>query len=322
MVSFSALIITHGREELLMKCLDSLRAPVENWELILFANGKSLSPEILNFAKSLTPNFLLLESPEQLTPGKARNLAMSHAQGEWVFFIDDDAAVLPGYWDIILPLLSDEKISIIGGPDSPAKGMSALSLSLALTLSSPFCTGATFSRHKPFGKKLLAADEIKLTSCNLWVRTTALKFSQFPEDFIRAEETLFLQHLKSQKLGMYYHPKLMVSHYRRSKLSELFRPTFYAGFYRSRLMREKLAKGTEMFWLPSVFVLLHLLIFLEPITFWELAHLYIGLISFVSLSLALRAKKFHLFPLIAFLHYFVVFMYGIGFLAERLKVKK
>lgn len=322
MVSFSVLIITHGREELLMKCLDSLRSPVENWELILFANGKDLSPDILAFAKAFAPHFTLIESPEQYTPGKARNLGMSKAVGEWVFFIDDDAALLPGYWQTILPLLEDPKISVIGGPDAPAKGMSSLSLALALTLSSPFCTGATFSRHKPFGKKLTSANEIKLTSCNLWVRKEALKQSQFPEDFIRAEETLFLQHLKAQNLGMFYHPKLIVSHYRRSRLSQLLRPTFYAGFYRSRLMREKLASGTEMFWLPSIFVLLHLLIFIEPITFFELARLYVGLISFVSLSLALKHKSFFLFPLIAFLHYFIVFMYGVGFLAERLRLKK
>ncbi len=318
-VSFSVLIVTHGREELLMKCLDSLKPRVENWQLIILANGKDLTPELKAKAESLTSHFTHLQSDIQLTPGKARNLAMESVAGEWIYFLDDDAFVLPGYWEILEPLLWDTKIDVLGGPDSPANGMSALSLSLALTLSSPFCTGATFSRHKSFGKKLQHADEEKLTSANLWVRTSALDNVKFPEDFIRAEETVFLQKLKKNGKGLFYHPKLKVAHFRRSQFKQLFRPTFYAGFYRSRLMKEKLRKGNEAFWLPSFFVLLHLFIFIDPTIFWYLVRMYLGIIVFVSMGLAMKVNRFTLFPIITFLHWFVVFMYGIGFLAERIK---
>ncbi len=319
MVSFSVLIVTHGREELLMKCLDSLTPPVENWQLILLANGKELTPELLAKAQSLTPHFTHLKSETQMMPGKARNFAMEAVEGDWIYFLDDDAFVLPGYWEIVLPLLSDPKIDVLGGPDSPATGMSSLSLSLALTLSSPFCTGATFSRHKSFGSKLQRADEEKLTSCNLWARKSSLEGIHFPEDYIRAEETVFLQKLKGLDRGLFYHPRMKVAHFRRSRFKQLWRPTFYAGYYRSKLMKEKLKKGNEAFWLPAVFVLLHLLLFLQPVVFWYLARMYSSIIIFVSMSLAMKAKRFSLFPLIAFLHYFVVYMYGVGFLAERLK---
>jgi GT2 family glycosyltransferase len=53
-VSFSVLIITHGREELLLKCLDSLRPSVEKWQLIIVANGLPLSNEVIQKAHSLT----------------------------------------------------------------------------------------------------------------------------------------------------------------------------------------------------------------------------------------------------------------------------
>jgi GT2 family glycosyltransferase len=318
-VSFSVLIVTHGREELLMKCLDSLRPDGVSWQLILLANGQELSSDLITKAQSLTPHFTQLHSESQLSPGKARNMALHAIEGEWVYFVDDDAMVLPGYWELALPLLNDARIDILGGPDSPAPGMNTLSLSLALALSSPFCTGATFSRHKSFGKKLRPADEETLTSCNLWVRRSALQHVAFPEDYIRAEETVFLQKLKSLGLGMYYHPKLKVAHFRRSRLMHLWRPTFYAGFYRSKLMKEKLKKGNEAFWLPTVFVLLHFLIFLEPVAFWYLARMYGSVITFVSIGIAMRARRFWLFPMIAFLHYFIVFMYGVGFLSERFR---
>ena len=81
---------------------------------------------------------------------------------------------------------------------------------------------------------------------------------------------------------------------------------------------EKLKTGNETFYLPAFFVLLHLLFFLEPLSFWYLARLYLGVILFVSLGISVQAKRFSLFPLVAFLHYFVVFMYGIGFISERI----
>ena len=319
MVSFSVIIVTHGREELLMKCLDSLRPLTTNWQLIIVPNGKELTPELTQKALSLTEHVTFLPTDTQMMPGKARNIAMSAVTGEWIYFLDDDAFVLPGYWETVAPLLADPKIDVLGGPDSPAGGMNALSLSLALSLSSPFCTGATFSRHKSIGKKLQVADEEKLTSCNLWVRTSALEGITFPEDYIRAEETVFLQKLKKSGKGLFYHPKLKVAHFRRNKLSQLWRPSFYAGYFRSKLMKEKLKKGNEAFWLPSVFVLLHLLFFVEPVVFWYLVRMYASIIIFVSLGLAMKAKRFYLFPIIAFLHYFIVFMYGVGFLSERVR---
>jgi GT2 family glycosyltransferase len=318
-VSFSIIIVTHGREELLTKCLDSLPMNLENWQLIVVANGKELSLDSISKAQNLTPHFTLLQTDEILNPGKARNLAIEVVQGEWIYFLDDDAYVLPGYWQMVQELLKDLKIDVLGGPDTPAKGMNALSHSLALALSSPFCTGSTFSRHKSTGNKLQLCDEEKLTSCNLWVRKSALGDVKFPEDYIRAEETLFLQKLKNLGRGLYYHPKLKVAHYRRSKLKDLWRPTFYAGFCRSKLMKEKLKKGNEAFYLPSFFVLLHLLFFIEPDSFWYLVRMYVSIIVFVSMSLAMRARNFWLFPLIALLHYFIVFLYGVGFIAQRIQ---
>jgi len=316
-VSFSVIIVTHGRTELLIKCLDSLVFPDSNWQLILIANGEELAQEVHNKASTLTSNLLVMHTEIQLTPGKARNVGMSEAAGEWIYFLDDDAALTNGYWELAQDLLRDERIDVLGGPDSPAKGMNALSLSLALTLSSPFCTGTTFNRHKSIGKNLIPADEEKLTSCNLWVRKSSLNGIEFPEDYLRAEETIFLQKLKKAGVGMFYHPRLRVTHTRRSKLGQLFRPTFYAGYYRSKLMKEKLKSGNEAFWLPALFVLLHFIIFLDQGVFWYLARMYGSIIIFVSIGLAMRSRRFYLFPLISFLHYFVVFMYGVGFLTER-----
>lgn len=305
-----------------MKCLDSLTPAGMDWQLILLCNGETLSDELLTKARSLTHSFTLIPSEEKLTPGRARNLAMESVEGEWIFFLDDDAYVLPGYWELANILMKEPKVDVFGGPDAPAKGMNSLATALALALTSPFCTGTTFARHKPQGKKLQYSDEDRLTSCNLWVKKSVITSFRFPEMYKRAEEILFLQILKKDGKTLFYHPALRVAHHRRDKLKDLWRPTFFAGYFRSRLMKEKVRKGNDAFWMPALFVALHFLIFLDPMSFWYLARMYVSIILFVSLGLAMQAKRFWLFPLIAFFHYFIVFVYGTGFITERLGLVK
>ena len=98
MVSFSVIIVTHGREELLSKCLDSLRPGFDDWQLVLVANGKELSKNILDKTSLISKNVVILKNDTQLNPGKARNLAIESCSSEWIFFLDDDAYVLPTYW--------------------------------------------------------------------------------------------------------------------------------------------------------------------------------------------------------------------------------
>jgi hypothetical protein len=236
-----------------------------------------------------------------------------------VHLLDDDAYWPTGYAELAADLIKDDSVDLVGGPDFPAAGMGPVALALALALSSPFCTGTTFARHRSLGNRKVAADEEKLTSCNLWVRKAALEGISFPEDFLRGEETVFLQVLKARGARLCYDPRLRVGHHRRRSISALARPAFLSGFYRSRVLRLKLSSGGEVFWLPSVFVLLHLLALVHWSGFVELGKIYLGLTLSVSLGLAVKGRKPWLFPLVAFLHWYIVVSYGLGFLAERMR---
>jgi GT2 family glycosyltransferase len=228
-VSFSVLIITHGREELLLKCLDSLRPQIEKWQLIIVANGIPVSEKVLTLAHSLTSEVDILQLETKESPGKSRNQGIKLARYDWLYFIDDDAYVYPRYFETVIPLLGQSRIDVLGGPDSPAKGMDHFSESLAITLASPFCTGQTFNRHNKKGKELIEANEEILTSCNLWVRTHFLREVQFPEDYLRTEETALLLDLQNKGVRMFYHPALSVAHHRRKDLKSLFKPTLQTG---------------------------------------------------------------------------------------------
>lgn len=315
---FTLIIVSHGSDERLMKCLDSLRVPELNWQLILHVYGKQLSDVVKAKAESLTSSVMMIESPELITIGRARNLALEQAEGEWVAFLNEDATLLKDYWDVLLPHLKEPKIDVIGGVDVMAPNMSALSRAVSISLSSPFCAGTTFARHKALGKKMQEADEEKLSQTHLWIRRLAIGNYHFPENYKRGDEVLFLQHLKKKGAGMFYHPKLKVALFRSSRFTEIFRSTFYAGYYRSKLLREKLAPGQSIFWLPAMFVLLHLLYFIDTTGFISLVRLYIGIIFFVSFGLAIKARSAWIFPIIAILHYVIVLIFGLGFLTERI----
>jgi glycosyltransferase involved in cell wall biosynthesis len=317
-VSFSVLIITHGREDLLSKCLASLQPQGVEWQLILVANGAPLTEEIIQRAKILTPDFNLINLDSKETPGKARNIGLASAKYEWIFLIDDDAYVTANYFNIVFPLLARENIDILGGPDAPAKGMVSFSEALAITLASPFCTGMTFARHTSHGKEMVRASEEKITSSNLWIRKSILINNSFPEEYLTGEESALLLNVEKKGARIFYHPGLVVRRFRCKNLKALFTPTFNAGFFRSKLLRQQSGTKSWMFWLPTIFVILHFTIFFAPDLFWMLTRLYLGIILMMSLNLAARRNKIKLFFYIAFLHYFIVMTYGLGFLFNRM----
>lgn len=300
---FSIHIISKGQEDLLLKCLNSLRVPAIEWELLIVSEGE-LNTEILNLGKSLAPRVRHLSNIQT---------ACENSEGDWILFLRENVSLSKNYWEVCMPLILEPKVDVLGGPLLPAKGMNALSLSYEIALSSPFCTGMSFVRHRSLGKKLMMADEEKLSEEAIWIRKSLVK------DFDSWSELLL--NLKREGYHLFYHPKLSVGHSNHRSLLEMTRDIFKRGKARSSLNKKNLWVGSEVYWLPSIFVLLHLIVFIDTELFLNLAKLYLGVIGFVGLGLALRARKFYLFPLIGFFHYFVVVLYGVGFLYQRITRK-
>lgn len=276
---FSILIISKGREDLLTKCLESVRPPEIEWQLIP-----------------------LKENPSEM---------LEEAEGEWVLILREDATLSKKYWDIVIPLLLESKLEVLGGPDRPHLESSAISRSLGIALSSPFCTGMSFARYRSLGNKLTSGDEEKLGEGALWVRR------EFLTRLLPHHE--LLQSLNREGRSIFYHPRLISFRSYENTMGKIAKASFHRGRERSRLNRLKLTSGGEAFWLPSIFVFLHFLLLVDGEAFLALAKLYWGIVLFVSLGLSLQNKKLWLFPLVALMHYFVVMFYGIGFLYQRIK---
>jgi GT2 family glycosyltransferase len=92
MPTFSVVIPTHKRRDLLARCLETLTAanqgiPESAYEVIVGDDERS--PETALVVKTSLPNARYIEGPSR-GPAANRNHAAAHATGEWLVFTDDD----------------------------------------------------------------------------------------------------------------------------------------------------------------------------------------------------------------------------------------
>lgn len=323
MITISTIVITEGREEHLMKCLSSLLQLPKDSELILLVNGHELEQEIKNFITENFSSSQVIEQEARLSPGEAKNLCLSKTQKEWIFFISPRASLEEGYWEKVQSFLKQKEIDVLGGPDTAPTDMGYLAQAHATAVSSPFCSGLTFSRHYSQGKKMQFATEENLTGSNLWIRKKLFEHVSFPTKYQKGEESLVLAKLSDMGFGLFYHPKLRVVLYRNSDFSSILKESFSGGYYRSLMMKEKVDFSWS-YYLPTLFILFHLTVFIDPYSFLELARIYLLLIACLSIGIAQRQKRLSTAPLVFVLHYLIVFAYGFGFMSARIynKTKK
>ena len=92
MITF--IVTTYNLEDwLLRRCLESITAQGidrESYEIIVVDDESIVSPQhiIDEFAQKANITLYIQEHARQ---GAARNLALQHAKGEWIQFVDGDA---------------------------------------------------------------------------------------------------------------------------------------------------------------------------------------------------------------------------------------
>lgn len=230
-MKFSIIIVTFNRSKELIECLKSIEVQkVElKYEIILIFNGDSSYQEAIVESFSSLP--LNIISINKNTPAHARNVALTKARGEYVFFLDDDCCLPDNYFSNIS---FEQDWDVLGGPDQTPPNSSFLQRNIGLSLESPFCMGPTFRRHSCRGTTLENATEKELILCNLWFKTdlfnkTGLRFN---EQLFRNEENYLLKILKNKNKKIIYNPKLFIYHKRKSNIFAFSMSVFKSGEYR------------------------------------------------------------------------------------------
>ena len=188
------------------KCLDSIeRQSYSNWEAILVDDGSTdASSEICQGYEKKNRKFRYVRQDNQ-GQGKARNLGISMAQGEFIGFIDPD--------DWIEPTLASDLIRLIeqGGYDFVNFGIDFVSVSGRVVRK--FCQfEATQLEGGEIFRRAMVDKDILSSSCNKIYRTNFLREKGIYFPVLRSYEDLYFSRLlalNSRKCGfsrgIYYH---------------------------------------------------------------------------------------------------------------------
>ena len=153
-------------------------------------------------------------------PSRQRNLAAAAAEGEFLYFLDDDSQVLPGFLQKAVRHYEDPSVAAVGGPSLTPDSDSILQHAFAMALSSVFGGGGMRNRYRQTGEVRTTCDS-ELILCNLSFRKACfLNFGGFDERLYPNEENELMERIMRNGGKLIHDPGLAVD---RSQ-----RPTFMA----------------------------------------------------------------------------------------------
>ena len=242
----SAVVACPGASAVLERCLEALRR--QNWpslEILVLPDaptGRDWGPGVREIPTG------------KVRPAEKRNLGIREASGELVAFVDDDAAPQPGWLQHAVPYFTDAAIAAVGGPACTPPADPFLSQMGGRVYENLFVSGGYRRRYTP----TRVCDEDDLPSCNLIVRTAALReIGGFNTRYWPGEDTILCLDIV-HKLGkrIVYDPRVVVTHHRRPlfgpHLRQVGRYARHRGFFARRFPA---TSRRIAYMLPSLFVL-------------------------------------------------------------------
>lgn len=294
------------------------------------------------------PNFEVLILPDEPTnesfektiiiatgktgPAQKRNLALQHATGEILAFLDDDAYPRSDWLGKAVAHFDNPQVAAVGGPAiTPASDNFWQKVSGAVFLSK--LSGGNPERYWQIGK-IREVDD--LPSVNLLVRKTDFEaVGGFDCDFWPGEDTKLCYDLtKKLNKKIIYDPDVLAYHHRRAGLKKHLKQIAGYGLHRGYLAREYQGNSLKIkYFIPSLFLVAiistwfwGLFSFFGKISFiliW-LFYFFVLLIAFFDINKKTRNIKISLatLPYIFFTHLTYGYKFLQGFVRQTSEHKK
>ncbi|MCO4754342.1 MAG: glycosyltransferase family 2 protein [Bacteriovoracaceae bacterium] len=309
----AVLILTHGRVELLKKCLKSITDQQTHpfkLNFHILVNGPD--SETVSWLKE--SGIPYIASTKSIPVGEARNLLLEQISEEYVCFLDDDIILPQDYFAKVGSFIKERpQIDIFGGPDQNTPDSTNFQKCLGLVMESFLATGPTSKRHKTSDDAAELGDEVNLILCNFWAKREVFKQQMFPKHFRRNEENYLLSILKDKNVAMCRLPSLFVYHNRKSSMAKLVRVLFLAGIYRSVSIVIYPSSFRLIFLINQLFVATFVtLAMVELKFFYILSALYLLIIGVNSLLIAAKTKSVLNIPRAMVLFIIFNFVYPVG----------
>lgn len=180
------------------------------------------------------------------------------AKGEFIAFLDSDAYPIPEWLDNAIPLFSDEKVGLVGGPSlTPPKDELERQAS-GLILASKLGGGGLSNRYVPC--KPTQVDDIP--SSNMITRKSIVEeLGGFNANYWPGEDTYFCLQIKKD-LGkeILYSPDVIVYHHRRRVFRPHLKQIWGYGMHRGYFAKKFPYNSRHpTYFIPSLFVIFNII---------------------------------------------------------------
>jgi cellulose synthase/poly-beta-1,6-N-acetylglucosamine synthase-like glycosyltransferase len=245
-------------------------------------------------------------------PSVQRNTALRAAQGDLIYFLDDDSIALPGNLRRAVPHFQSPKVKMAGGPNLCPSDAPALEQAFALTMGSWLAFGPSCSRYRSRGVAR-ATSEKELILCNLLARREdLLQLGGFNEALYPNEENALMDELQKRGGELIYDPDLIVHRRPRPSFRAFCKMLLNYGRGRAEQFRLHPTFGSAPNFVPPLFCVFLVTLPFLPAIFWSLGVVYLAAV-FVQAVAVLPWRKLFWFPGIMFLIFISHVFYGLGF---------
>lgn len=262
-------------------------------------------------------------------PAVQRNAALRAAQGELIYFLDDDAKPQPRNLRRALGHFASPEVKVVGGPNVCPPEAPPLEQVFAVVLASVLAFGPSRARYEAVGTAR-ASSEKELILCNLAARRDALlALGGFDESLYPNEENALMDDLQKAGAQLIYDPEFVAYRRPRPTLQAFLKMLLTYGRGRAEQFRLHPTPGSALNFVPPLFVLylalwplLHMTAIhfawtgLRPEVIHALMDLPLGLYAMALVcQAALSARQYGVvrslaaLPLVAATH----LLYGLGF---------
>lgn len=307
---FSFIIPVYNRPEALEALLRSLMQQEGDlsFEVVVVEDGSTESAEEMVSACKQELNLQYLKIPNQ-GAGKARNVGMQNARGNYFLVLDSDCLLPPGYLTCVNNRLKHRYTDAFGGPDAAREDFSKVQKAVSYAMTSFLTTGGIRGKKKALGKFQPRSFNMGISK-RAFEETGGFSSLKIGED-IDLTLRLWEKGFQTQLIEEAY-----VYHKRRTTGVAFFKQTYAFGAARPVLSRVHPGSKSFVYWGPSLFVLgifpAVCLCFFGVCFALELYQIYLVLILFhaslvqKSLSVGLLSTCAALIQLLG---------YGLGFLS-------
>lgn len=195
----SIIIPVYNVEKYLRDCLDSIQAQTySNFECICVNNGdEDDSISILEEYAKKDNRFIVIDDPKISSVGKARNVGILKAKGDYITFLDSDDFMFTQNLEYLLTFLTTYQVDIVCGSFIPTPEDSHFDKSKTYPEINSFPYRLTSTPFLDFIKKTLPIESMV---CNKLYKQEIVKSTLFIEDLHRGEdETFVLETLQKAK---------------------------------------------------------------------------------------------------------------------------